>query len=455
MTSKTSKNSNTFAKNGKHPPNVRQVALQILVRIDRDDAYLDRLLTHMGVSFKEEDNALMTELCYGVLRHRLLLDYYISKAGERAIAKFDPIVLQALRLGVYQLYYLDRLPDYACVAETVEAVKKNQRRYAAGLVNAILRRCADTSKRPALPALDLSSLESQSLHSACPVWLIEKLQQKLSALKTKTDQTIDLFQNCYAIAQAWQQRASPTLRVWTHRHTREQVLKSLHDLGIEARPTTYSKAGIILKKSGHIGHLPGFLTTFFMQDEAAQRVIMLAAQEQGPTLDVCAAPGGKTMALIDLGHTPITAVELHPQRLQLIADNLKLAKQEQTVTLIQEDATKSGFIKGTYQTVVIDAPCTGSGTFKRHPELKWKLKPQDILRMQAIQIQILDTCAPLVALGGALIYIVCSFFDEEGAAQVQAFLQRHHYFTLEDTIDTFTEMDCMDGFYGVRLRRHA
>jgi 16S rRNA (cytosine967-C5)-methyltransferase len=209
--------------------------------------------------------------------------------------------------------------------------------------------------------------------------------------------------------------------------------------------------GIGVERIGDLAELAGFGHDFFAQDEAAQWAVDLAAQESGPALDLCAAPGGKTLALWDFNALPITAMDIQPARVELLQKTL--AKAAVTAHVVKGDAAAPKLPADSFKCVLVDAPCTGSGTMKRHPEMRWRLEPSAITRLAGMQRAILAAAAPLVAPGGALIYSVCSVFDEEGPSQIVDFLQTHPNFRLDRWLDTLPMMDSMDGFFAVRLRR--
>ena len=419
-------------------PNCRLVALDALLRVALDRAYLDRVLPSAldRAQLADEDRALTTELAYGTLRRQLTLDRWITLVAARPLAELDPPTQIALRIGLFQLLYLDRVPAHAAVHETLEALKQ-RRQSAVGLVNAVLRRVADPARRPPAPVAS-DPADALALAGSCPPWIA----RRLSVIAKR--EGVDPMPIVASLVQA----AHPTLRARPPL-TRDELLGRLLALGIDATPTAHVDSGVALRRAGAVTALPGFAREFIAQDEAAQWAVSLAAGEHGPTLDACAAPGGKTISLHDLGHAPLTAMDVSESRFSLLQRSL--SESSVTATTLCASAEAPPFAPRSFATVVLDAPCTGTGTLRRHPELKLRLAPEDVTRLAALQASMLRACAPLVQPGGSLIYSVCSVFPEEGEAQVFTFC-RDTGFVNEASMYTFKYMETMDGFYAARLR---
>lgn len=419
----------------------RDIAHNALMRVELDAAHLDRVLdgAFRRTNPTPEDRALATELSYAVLRHRVFLDRWIELLTKRSVYDIDPPTKTSLRLGVAQLTLLDRIPPHAAVFETVE-LQKRVRKSAVGLVNAALRSYLDPKRQPAPPA-PKDPEDAMVLAANAPPWLCKELRKE--CVRLNIDPLPVLASLCT--------RAHPTLRVLSRRAKRDEILKKLLDLGIDARPTEQSPHGIAVSRAGDVSELEGFGHEFIAQDEAAQLVGQLAHGEHGPAFDACAAPGGKTLCMWDHGIEPLTAMDVHEGRLSLVTRTAE--KAEIKVTTLQGTAEQPPFPPNSFATVMLDAPCTGSGTLRRHPDLKWRLTREDIARLATLQATMLDSCAPLLKPGGALIYAVCSVFSAEGHEQVAKFLERTPGFALEASVETLPFAKDMDGFYAARLRR--
>ncbi len=430
-------------------PNARAIALDALLRVEQDGAFLDRVLPAMFERYdlSNEDRGLAMEIATGVLRRRRWLDRCLAPHAKGGLKKLDPIVLLILRIGAYQIVCLDRIPPHAAVSTSVD-LAKHRRRFAAGLVNAVLRRVTE-QKKPEDPT-DSALAE----YASVPEWLAGEVQRTL--VGQSLDRQKEVFPandsaNARQILVALAEPAHPTLRVLENRLSRDQLAQQLTDRGANFVRCEYSQVGVSLMRAGEVSGLPGFGSGFIAQDEAAQLVCELARGEKSPSLDGCAAPGGKTIALASLGHSPITAVDVHEGRVQLLQRSLESAAVSGTV--VQASMEAPPFSAESFATVLIDVPCTGSGTLKRHPELRWHLMPEDVERLATVQRSILKASAPLVKIGGCLIYAVCSFIPREGHEQIAAFLAEHHDFELESWLHTANRMHVMDGFFAAKLRR--
>jgi 16S rRNA (cytosine967-C5)-methyltransferase len=431
---------------------VRTVALDALLRVALDAAYLDRALPSLldKARLGPEDRALATELSYGVLRRQMWLDALIAPHSNRPLKEIDVPTLMALRLGAYQIHALDRIPPHAAVSETVQAIKEHQQS-SASFVNAVLRKLSTQPKAKTCFDDPAASVEALAKDASVPPWILKAFASAM----TRKELTAPRFgkkgsASIATIAQALAKPAQPTLRVLSRRMKRDALLELLAGEGASAEATEHSPYGVRVSRIGDPSLLPGFGHAFIAQDEAAQWAAMMAEGEKGPVLDACAAPGGKALALYDAGLEPMTALEAQPKRVSLLERTLEKANVPCEVLL--EDASRPPRM-GPFKTIFVDAPCTGSGTLIRHPELRWKLDKPSIARLAVVQFEILAGLAPLVDSGGALIYAVCSVFHEEGPDQVERFLETHPEFTLETWLETLSHHDRMDGFFAARMRR--
>ncbi len=438
--------------------NARSVAMSVLRRVFTDEAYSDLALSaaldHSALA--PADRRLVTELVYGVLRNRTYLDWHIDRISRRPIAEMEFRVADALRLGVYQLLFLDRIPPHAAVNETVDLVPRR----AAGLVNALLRRVPVGKSGRISPPGDW--MKTVAIRYSHPRWMLEAAVEQFGR-----DATL-------ALVRANQERPTFVLRVNPMVATREQVLQELAPL--KAVPTKYSPWGIEVERSDealrHAAFRDGRCT---VQSEASQIVgELVGAREGEQILDVCAAPGGKTThlaALVGEGGR-VVAGDVHPHRLRLLRSNLRRL-DVRNVSVLQLDATRSlelGIENRRFDRVLVDAPCTALGTLAKSPELRWRLHREDPERLAAIQLTILRNAAELVRPGGALIYAVCTWTKHETTGVLNKFLAANPHFRLDDLrreyasrYDTFIREDGMfmslphetgsEGFFAVRLLR--
>ncbi len=377
----------------------RAAAFDILLRIDRESSYASELLhakTHANLS--SVDHHLATELVMGVLRWRLRLDSIIADSSSLALPKLDFEVLTALRLAVYQFLFLTRIPVRAAINESVQLVKRARKRSAVPFANAVLRKIA--AKSPSVGAIAGESAPSLAAESAHPQWLVERW---IEAYGLDTARSICSYN-----------QSIPTTALRLRPGDAEARLRSE---GIGLGPGELA-AGARRVLSGDVTGTTAFrdgLCT--IQDEGSQLVAALVGAGEN-ILDCCAAPGGKTLALADRNpNALVIAAELHPHRARLLqrlinAPAAASMKSRKKIQVIAADTRHLPFTR-TFDRVLVDAPCSGTGTLARNPEIKWRLTPEDLLDLQTRQIEILRGAMAQVALGGRLIYSTCSLEREE------------------------------------------
>lgn len=389
----------------------RVSAFDILLRVECEDSYASELL-HSGetAKLKTADHALATELTMGVLRWRSLLDAQIAGNISHGLAKLDPEVLTALRMGIYQIAFLDRVPERAAVNESVELVKRARKRSAAAFVNAVLRKIERSAKDwqgNIFTARDSDHLACKSAH---PLWLVERWTAHYGF-----DTAKEICAHDQRIPETAIRIPDPALAV------------ELENEGIElASGSLLASARRV--KFGDITKTRAFREKrVFIQDEASQLVALLAGQANR-ILDCCAAPGGKTRILAERNpHAEILAVELHPRRAQLLG---KLSSAP-NVKVVCADATKLP-LDNPFDLVLADVPCSGTGTLARNPEIKWRLHGGDISGLAARQLSILQAAMQHVASGGRLLYSTCSLEPEENEVIVRTALEANQNFQILD-----------------------
>jgi 16S rRNA (cytosine967-C5)-methyltransferase len=407
----------------------RAAAFDILLRIESESSYASELLhSRIYEQMSAADHALATELVMGVLRWRSLLDSEIAGNSAQALSKLDLEVLTALRLALYHLRWLDRVPVRAAINESVELVKRARKRSAAPFVNAVLRKFASgASPKYEEPesATSQLSVEGIAASTAHPLWLVERWARAYGPEAT------------LAICRYNQSIPATAIRL-----CRPDAAEQLGVEGIELTP------GMLLASARRVvrGDVPktaafknGLLV---IQDEASQLVAALVGRA-ARILDCCAAPGGKTLAMADRNpDAGIAAVDLHPHRARLLrkmlaADNVKAENGSRRIHVIAADARALPFT-GVFDCVLADVPCTGTGTLSRNPEIKWRLKPEDLNDLQARQLAILRSAMNHVAAGGRLIYSTCSLEKEENEEVIERALAENPSFR---ALDCRAELD--------------
>ncbi len=435
-------------------PTARALAIRVLARVAATDAYLNVILDTVLDEFQPadpRDAALVTELCYGTTRRRLALDFALESVVDRKLEAIEDRVLAALRLGIYQLFYL-RTPKHAAVGDTVQALKDVGVERAAGFVNAILRKLSQLPAQPMPDEKDRAKF--LSVRESHPKWLVERWITQFGAERAE------------AMLIADNEAPAVVVRANTAKVTRDELVKQMQDVGLAVKPTTLSPVGIVLESPGRLEDLYGYAEGLWqVQDEAAQLVGVFAQVPKGArVLDVCAAPGGKTCHQAETNE--VTSIDLHSNKLPKIRAEAKRLGLDKRVALVLHDATTPMPEKlGEFDAVLVDAPCSGLGTLRRHPELRYTRQQYDVSGLAGLQRNILQNAQAVVKPGGLLIYSVCTTESAEGADQVEQFLRSHPDFTAEPPIGlpqvptaqghlrTLMGPEGLDGFFAARLRR--
>jgi 16S rRNA (cytosine967-C5)-methyltransferase len=399
----------------------RVAAFDILLRVERESSYASELLhadTYNRLS--PQDHGLTMELVMGVLRWRSRLDAEIAEASSHPLSKLDLEILIALRLALFQFRWLDRIPKRAALHESVELVKRARKRSAAPFVNAVLRKLSAAAPQPDRSPDSAESIASTLAH---PLWLVERWIQLYGIAATAE------------ICRHNQRIPPTTIRLRTP--TAEAELNA-EGINLESGNLLDSARRVL---SGDITNTKAFRNAeIVIQDEASQLVAILIGHAEGQVriLDCCAAPGGKTLAMADQNPTAeITAVEIHPHRARLL-QNLVRGSKHKIATLIA-DTTNLPFTSS-YDRVLADVPCSGTGTLSRNPEIKWRLKPEDLSDLQARQRAILRSALAHLSPGGRLVYSTCSLEKEENEDVIEEMLARDNSIQL---LDCRSELDVL------------
>ncbi|WP_416731478.1 16S rRNA (cytosine(967)-C(5))-methyltransferase RsmB [Fictibacillus sp. JL2B1089] len=398
--------------------NIRAIALDVLLKIEQNQAYSNLQLnqTLQNSNMKSVDKGLLTNIVYGTIQRKNTIDFYLDQLLNKPIKKKDRWVLSLLRLSIFQMLYLDRVPDHAIIHEAVEITKERGNQGLAGLVNGILRKL----QREGTEAMDKKAsegAEKEALSYSMPQWLFDRWRDQFGQEDAEKMAQSNLL-------------ASPvTARVNTKKSNRKDVLELLLEEGIVAEEGELSPEGIIVKE----GYLPatdvykqGLVT---IQDESSMLVARAVDPVPGETiLDTCAAPGGKSTHMAELmqGEGRVVSLDLHAHKIDLIkrqAERLGLENIEASVL----DARKVSdqFESGTFDRVLVDAPCSGFGVIRKKPDLKWSKTEEDVTRLTNIQRDILHAASDMVKDGGLLVYSTCTVDKEENDNVADWFLTTH------------------------------
>jgi 16S rRNA (cytosine967-C5)-methyltransferase len=417
------------------------------------------------------DRAFMVELVRGVLRYRATLDWRLGLLSDRRITKLPTLVQTILRLGAYQLLYLDRVPDSAAVNESVQMTKQQSRRLGrdwSGFVNAVLRALL-RSPEPAWPDAGSDPVVALAVRYSCPAWLVERWCRRLGAERAEV--------LCRASVEA----PPLTLRVNTLRTSRSALLADLAAAQVEANPTSVSEVGIQLSRSCAVIDLPGYVEgRFYVEDEAGQLIPLLLDVQPGQrVLDACAAPGGKAthLAALMANQGEIVAVDRVSTRLDLVMANCRrLGVKILTPlagdlrALVGAEIASHPMLSRPFDRILLDAPCSGLGVLRRHPEGKWYKTPESIAQHRRMQVELLAVTSRLLRPGGVLVYSACSIEPEETESIIDEFCQAHHQFQRESIapwlppaglpfvtprgdLSTMANSKRMDLFFAARVRR--
>jgi len=405
----------------------RAICLDILNRVEGVGRHPDRLLTDSFKRYRHLtslDRAFLTELMYGVLRWRGKLDWVVSQFSKTPFEKIESEIVNILRIGLYQILFLTRTPVSAAVNEAVELAKKTRGKGGGGFVNAILRSVLREREeisypdRVEDPALHISVVQSH------PLWLVRRWIAEFGVEDTAN------------VCATHQQGAPLVLRTNTLKIGREELINTLIERGLSPAATSSSEEGIVLMDPPPVSDLPFFSEGFYViQDEASQLVTSILDPRPGETvLDACAAPGGKTTHIAQRmkNEGKIYGLDLTVEKLKWIEEGCRRLGVT-IVNRVRGDARRVLPIpEGTgFDRILADVPCSGFGTLRRNPDVKWRKGEGDIRRLVELQSSILKNCSGYLRNGGTLVYSTCTIFREENEDIVEKFLDEHPEFRLD------------------------
>lgn len=434
--------------------NAREVSVDVLGKVLNQGAYSNIALDHAfsSAEIKEEDKGLVTEIIYGTLKYLLAIDRIIEKHSSITLKKIEDDVLNILRISVYQMKYLDRIPAYAVLNEAVELTKKKSRG-ASGFVNGVLRGYVRSQEEKMVFA---STLEKDSFNFSFPVWMIELFKEQYGKAYKK-------------ILAGLNERPVITYRVNTLKMTREEALERLLELGYDARETAISPYGIEVKGGKSVAGNPlfqqGVLT---VQDESSMLVAPLLVEKGRNYMDLCSAPGGKTTHLAELSgdQAEIAAFDIYEAKVKLIEENMERLGLQSIQVEVNDGLNYLPAYRESAN-VLLDAPCSGLGIIRKKPEIKYTKSQGELADLVMIQRRLLETAAEYVPSGGILLYSTCTLNKEENEENIRWFLNNHPDFTplpielgeqdhFQYTPEGFLTIlpgKTMDGFFISRVRK--
>ena len=429
----------------------RLAAYAALIAVEQNEIDLGSALARARTALRDErDRALAGEIATGTLRWRAAFDHVIASFAKRPIARLDLEVLTILRLSLFQLLHLDRVPAAAAVDDAVQMARKVGKKSAAPFVNALLRRASRERDRLPLPvrpggaAFHHDWIAYLSTTLSHPQWLVERWIQRYGR----------------DAAEAWvvfnNSPAPLTIRANTLRVSRDELAPKLEAAGVKTEPCTRATNGLIVRSGNPLATPLAHTGNFFVQDEASQLVAEFAAVRPGErVLDACASPGGKTTAMAAAMRDDglIVACDVRERRIRLLERTVR-ESGARSVRIARVDATRPLPFGAAFDVVLIDAPCSGLGTVRRDPDIKWRRSPDEFSGFAERQRQILASASRVVRPGGRIVYSTCSSEPEENSEVVDGFLSQTSDFRRDGTpLQTLPFQDGLEAFYACRLIR--
>ena len=418
------------------PRDARDAALESLLLMERRGAWSDgsvkRIVAQAGLDSR--DAALCARMTYGVVQNRTLLDYYIDSWCSQKAARLEPVVACVLRLGIYQILFMDKVPDRAAVHETVELVKRRGKARAAGMVNAVLRKCvASKSTLPRLPQND--PLRRMTVQYSHPRWLVERLVSLVGAEEAEEFLRLD------------NRPVATCIQTNPLKTTPEELAQELRDAGVSVRPHPWLAGCFEITGTGDLERLPAFAEGRCTVQDAAARLAAMAAAP---------APGNRG---------DILSCDIHPHKLKLIENGAARLGITIVRTALADGRERHAAWVEQADVVLADVPCSGLGIIRKKPDIRWK-DPATLAALPAIQRAILGNAAAYVRPGGVLVYSTCTVLPEENGGVVTDFLSGHPEFVKEDfdlpgigscsgDATLWPQRTRTDGFYICRMRRRA
>lgn len=423
--------------------NARELALNVLYKIEVDEAYsnttLDKELNNSDLS--KLDKALASEIVYGVLTWKITLDEIIQRYSSIKLKKISDWILNILRMGIYQIAFLDKIPESAAVNESVNLAKRYGHEASARFVNAILRKITKDEVDKLLDYLRTKTktdYEIISILTSHPIWMVQKLLEDydkkfVTELLNSNNITPDI-----------------TIRANTLKTTREELKKLLDLKHVDCKLGNLPDSIIAKKLNSFEGQL------YVVQDEAAQLACLkLDPKENEYILDACAAPGGKTTYIAQLMKNTgkVDAWDIHDHRAKLIKDTAVKLGITNITTRVADASEYHTQLYEKYDRVLLDVPCSGLGVIRKKPDIKWTRNLEDLENLIHVQKMILECCSAYVKTDGILVYSTCTVLKDENERQIQMFLQKHKEFQLIEEIKLFPNVDGTDGFYIAKLKK--
>lgn len=424
----------------------RGTAVKLLTRYENSDSYIDKLLDGelRRSELESADRALVTELVNGTVRWQSRLDWVLTGFYHGEFAKCMPLVKNSMRIALYQMLFLSKIPAPAAINESVELVKRIKGDKHAGLVNGVLRNILRNVQTIRYPDRHENEVLHLSIHYAHPQWIVRRYVERFGGEVAEM------------ILSANNHRPMLTLRVNTMRSTMEEIERLLNAAETKYDVSPVHPSSIMITSLRDVRSLPLFTEGLVtVQDASASLAVQLASPKPGMlVIDLCAAPGGKAVHAAELmkNQGTVIALEKYESRLRFIEENAQRSGTS-IVTAVHGDA-REYVAKDLADLVLVDAPCSGMGTLSKKPDIKWRREIDNIRKMSITQKEILGHAATLVKPGGAIVYSTCTIEPEENSAVVTWFLEKHPEFALDRAENYLPSDVCEEGFLQTFPHRH-
>ena len=426
----------------------RELALKTLYKIDKEQAYsniaLNDEIKQNRTKLNEKDIGLISELVYGVTTWKLTIDEIIKKYSKIKLKKISPWIINILRMGTYQIIFLDKIPKSAAVNESVNLAKRYGHSSSSNFVNAILRK-VEKNDYEELYKIE-NDVERISKTTSMPEWIVEELIENYGKCKTE-----EICKNSNL-------KSKIAIRVNTLKTTENELIKGLEEKKIIYNKTEYDNF-LILEKVKNIENMEEFKEGYFtIQDiSAGQTAKILNPQPGEYVLDACSAPGGKTTYMAELmkNNGKIEAWDIHEHRTKLVEKNAKRLGINIIDTKVKDATVYYENLNEKYDKILLDVPCLGIGVIKRKPDIKWQRKKEDVEEITKIQKQILNNCSKYLKKGGNIVYSTCSILRAENEKIIQGFLEKNKNFEIVENTEIciFPDME-KDGFFICKMHKN-
>lgn len=424
----------------------REVVLDVLMDIEQNSTFSNLALQKALKKNQFEDKklrAFVTRMCEGITESKITIDYIINQYSKTKVNKCKPLIRSVLRMGCYQLLFMDGVPEHAAVSESVKLARKHGFSSLSGFVNGVLRSIERNKDHISYPDERKDKIAYASVYYSMPEWLVKKLY------KDYPEHAQDILKGCF-------EERMTTIRVNTCKVDKESLKKELLAADIEVADGLYDEAALRINHYDFIRRVPGYKKGYFtVQDESSMCAIRAAGIKPGDTvMDICAAPGGKTTAAAEYlqGKGIVYSMDISEDKLSLIEENVERLGFS-NVNISAHDATTPFSIEKA-DVVIADVPCSGLGIIGRKNDIKYRLTEEGLDELVCLQRSILENVSEYVGKGGTLLYSTCTINPKENEENVQWFLNQYKDYSLDSSRLFLPGVDACDGFFYAVLKRN-